>query len=415
MLGNQEQDRLVDLLVATAEVIGDQLSPNAAAYMVSDLAQYPLPMLERALASCRRELKARLSLAAILERIEDGHPAPNEAWANAIRAADEGATVVWTEQTRDAWAAALPLVQAGDKIAARPAFLEVYTRLVKEARAAHRTAAYQLSLGADVSGRDSVLQQAVAAGQLTHERVSGSLDPAWFTRWATGSWERSNLIIQDARVPRGMRAMVHYANGGQAVNSQVLTAQQVPAEPGKSYMGSVYCNSYLGRSNISVFFVDANGNLIGSEFASSASRKYGANGSLSDYERLFVLTGPAPANASTVWLQIATTKESAAGQDCAGWYVQPMLEQCPPDASLPSLWSAGGGEALAQWGVAVRADRKVGGVQLTATGEISAFDVLADMFRVSSPSAGMRTEYSDGNWRVYDQNGRLRMRWGVVP
>ena len=105
MLGNQEQDRLVDLLVATAEVIGDQLSPNAAAYMVSDLAQYPLPMLERALASCRRELKARLSLAAILERIEDGHPAPNEAWANAIRAADEGATVVWTEQTRDAWAA----------------------------------------------------------------------------------------------------------------------------------------------------------------------------------------------------------------------------------------------------------------------------------------------------------------------
>lgn len=171
MLGNQEQDRLVDLLVATAEVIGDQLSPNAAAYMVSDLAQYSLPMLERALASCRRELKARLSLAAILERIEDGHPAPNEAWASAIRAADEGATVVWTEQTRDAWAAALPLVQAGDKIAARPAFLEVYARLVKEARAAHRIATYRLSLGGDVSGRDSVLREAVAAGRLMKEQV----------------------------------------------------------------------------------------------------------------------------------------------------------------------------------------------------------------------------------------------------
>ncbi|HFJ9785354.1 TPA: hypothetical protein ACGW1K_004263 [Stenotrophomonas maltophilia] len=146
MLSDFEQERLVELLVATAEVIGDRISPSAAVFMVSDLAQYPLPMLERALASCRRELKARLSLAAILERIEDGHPAPNEAWANAIRAADEGATVVWTEQTRDAWAVALPLVQAGDKIAARPAFLEVYTRLVKEARAAHRIATYQLSL-----------------------------------------------------------------------------------------------------------------------------------------------------------------------------------------------------------------------------------------------------------------------------
>ncbi|MCI1123263.1 hypothetical protein [Stenotrophomonas maltophilia] len=175
MLSDFEQERLVELLVATAEVIGDRISPSAAVFMVSDLAQYPLPMLERALASCRRELKARLSLAAVLERIEDGHPAPNEAWANAIRATDEGATVVWTEQTRDAWTAALPLVQAGDKIAARPAFLEVYARLVKEARAAHRIATYQLSLGADVSGRDGVLQQAVAAGQLTHEQVAEHL------------------------------------------------------------------------------------------------------------------------------------------------------------------------------------------------------------------------------------------------
>lgn len=175
MLADFEQDRLVELLVATAEVIGDQLRPTTAVFMVSDLANYPLPALERALAACRRELKGRLSLAAILERIEDGHPAPNEAWAIAIRAADEGATVVWTEQTRDAWAKALPLVQAGDKIAARPAFLEVYARLVKEARAAGHLAAHQLSLGSDVSGRDSVLRQAVATGQLAHEQVAEHL------------------------------------------------------------------------------------------------------------------------------------------------------------------------------------------------------------------------------------------------
>lgn len=54
-------------------------------------------------------------------------------------------------------------------------------------------------------------------------------------------------------------------------------------------------------------------------------------------------------------------------------------------------------EAMAQWGVSVRADKKIGGVQLSATGEISAFDVLSDVFRVSSPSGGQRTEYSDGN------------------
>lgn len=175
MLTDLEQERLVDLLAGTAEVIGDQLRPTTAVFMVADLAGYTLLVLERALAACRRELKGRLSLAAILERIEDGHPAPNEAWAVAILAADEGATVVWTEQTRDAWAKALPLVQAGDKIAARQAFLEVYTRLVKDARAVGLLAAHQLSLGADVSGRDSALRQAVTAGQLTHEQVAEHL------------------------------------------------------------------------------------------------------------------------------------------------------------------------------------------------------------------------------------------------
>jgi len=175
MLAEHEQERLVELLVATAEVIGDQLRPTAAVFMVQDLAGYPLAILDKALASCRRELKGRLSLAAILERIDDGHPAPNEAWAIAIRAADESATVVWTEQTRDGWAAALPLIEAGDKVAARQAFIEVYTRLTKDARAAGQLAVHHASIGFDASGRDAVLQRAVSAGQLSHEQVAEHL------------------------------------------------------------------------------------------------------------------------------------------------------------------------------------------------------------------------------------------------
>lgn len=175
MLAEHEQDRLVELLVATAEVIGDQLRPTAAAFMVTDLAGYPLPMLDKALASCRRELKGKLSLAAILERIDDGHPPANEAWAIAIRAADESATVVWTEQTRDGWAAALPLIEAGDRVAARQAFIEVYTRLTKDARAAGRLAVHCASIGFDASGRDAVLSKAVADGLLAHEQVAEHL------------------------------------------------------------------------------------------------------------------------------------------------------------------------------------------------------------------------------------------------
>lgn len=175
MLADHEQDRLVELLVVTAEVIGDQLRPTAAAYMVGDLSCYPLAQLERALESCRRELKGRLSLAAVLERIDDGHPAPNEAWAVAIQAADERNTVVWTTLTQQAWNTALPLVQAGDKIAARPAFLETYARLLKDARAARLPASYTPSLGFDLTSRNAALTDAVSKGLLAHYQVSDHL------------------------------------------------------------------------------------------------------------------------------------------------------------------------------------------------------------------------------------------------
>lgn len=175
MLSDADQDRLVEMLVATAEVMGEQIRPTAAAYMVTDLATYPLRVLADALTACRREVKGRLSLAAIMERIDDGHPAPNEAWAVAIRATDEAVTLVWTEQTRDAWTAALPLVEEGDKIAARQAFLEVYARLVKSARAVGGCAVYQPSLGHDASARAAALQLAVDAGRLAHQQVAEHL------------------------------------------------------------------------------------------------------------------------------------------------------------------------------------------------------------------------------------------------
>jgi len=175
MLADHEEDRLVELLVATAEVIGDQLRPTAVAYMVRDLSCYPLAQLERALDSCRRELKGRLSLAAVLERIDDGHPAPNEAWAVAIQAADERNTVVWTTLTQQGWSTVLPLVLAGDKIAARQAFLETYSRLLKEARAARVPASYNPSLGFDLASRSAALSDALSKGLLAHEQVSEHL------------------------------------------------------------------------------------------------------------------------------------------------------------------------------------------------------------------------------------------------
>lgn len=175
MLNQAQQEELARLLVATAEVMGDEARPNVVALMVRELAAHPLPALDKALATCRRELKGRLSLAAILERVDDGHPAPNEAWAIALPAADERNTVIWTAEIQGAWAACLPLVQAGDKIAARLAFIEAYTRKTKEARAQNRRGEYQPSMGFDIDGRNAAIEHAKTTGLLTADAATPHL------------------------------------------------------------------------------------------------------------------------------------------------------------------------------------------------------------------------------------------------
>lgn len=104
---------------------------------------------------------------------DDGRPGPEEAWACALRSADEDATVVWTEETAKAWAVAGPVLDGGDQIGARMAFKEAYTRLTDEARRARRPPHWLASLGFDPQRRDEALALAFAAG-----RIGGSPQPA---------------------------------------------------------------------------------------------------------------------------------------------------------------------------------------------------------------------------------------------
>lgn len=177
MLSDDEQGELADMLAVTAEVVGDQLRPTAGLVMVDDLSAYAMPALRKALTRCRRELKGRLTLAAIIERIDDGHLLPSEAWAVAIQASDEAATVVWTREMEQAWGAARALMAEGDKVAARMAFIDSYQRLVAEAKIERRPAQYHPSLGFDAAGRDGALRDAVQRGLLSADSVKPHLLP----------------------------------------------------------------------------------------------------------------------------------------------------------------------------------------------------------------------------------------------
>lgn len=157
---------LLQAIAVTAELTGTTFSEPAARVMAGDLAQFPEDQVMAALRRCRRELRSTLTLAAILERIDDGRPGSEESWARLSSAiGNERATVVVTAEELRAFYVADK--SPDDKIAARMAFKEAYTKAVTEARAVSRPVGWTAILGHDPGEREAVLIEAVEQGKLT--------------------------------------------------------------------------------------------------------------------------------------------------------------------------------------------------------------------------------------------------------
>ena len=145
-------------LTVMAEIYGRALSKDAAKLLLSDLAGYSEKQILLALQRCRRELPRFPTLAEIVERIDDGRPGVEEAWAMVPKSEDE--SVVWTEEMATAFSAAAPLI-GEDNVAARLAFKESYAREVRRARDEKRLPKWSTSLGHDKRHRESMLNEAV--------------------------------------------------------------------------------------------------------------------------------------------------------------------------------------------------------------------------------------------------------------
>lgn len=160
----QASRRIVEALALTAEMCGAELSPAAARMFAGELAKYPEAAVLKALERARREITGRLSLAAIISRIDDGRPSADEAWAQ-VGAASEADTVVTTDEAMRALGLVSALL-AEDPVAARMAFKDAYTRIVTEARGAGIPCKVHVSLGHDRGRRQGALARAVQAGQV---------------------------------------------------------------------------------------------------------------------------------------------------------------------------------------------------------------------------------------------------------
>ena len=165
--------RILEAISVTAEMTGTQLSGPAMRGMEIELDAFPEQQVLHALARCRRELKHRLTLADILERLEnaDGRPTADEAWATALQAFDESSTVLLNDEISEAMAIARPIYNERDKTGARMAFRDAYERLVQRNREARLAVKWWPSLGQDPRGREIVIRAAVDKGLLGHEHL----------------------------------------------------------------------------------------------------------------------------------------------------------------------------------------------------------------------------------------------------
>ena len=84
----------------------------------------------------------------------------------------ESASVVWTREMAESFGIALPLIEDGDHVAARMAFIESYKSKCADARNNGIPVKWEPSLGHDRNGREHVLLAAVQKGLLTQDHAA---------------------------------------------------------------------------------------------------------------------------------------------------------------------------------------------------------------------------------------------------
>lgn len=165
---------IIKAVAVTAELIGAPLTDGGLEAMVEHLSAYETGAVLDALARCQVECRGRLALGDVIDRLDDGHPGPETAWAMVARL-DDDASVVWTEDIAQAFGVVRRMLD--DRVGARLAFLEDYRKRLAKARRDKRTPVWWASLGHDPAGRAAAVQEAFKLNRLTAAQVQGCLPP----------------------------------------------------------------------------------------------------------------------------------------------------------------------------------------------------------------------------------------------
>ena len=360
----------------------------------------------------------------LVDRIEF-YDVTNELLISANASATAGLTTAVNQQGSKLDATAQDLVslktQVGDVSAS--GFNQLKTQVTQQgqtqASQAQQITGIQTSLGGKADA--AVVQQmeasiGVTGGSPNLLRNAGltSFDgwDGWYSPGNIGIGAKyAAHYTTDGGIPWGMWGLIFV--GANGAGNALVWQQDVPIEAGKDYIFSTYGSGSMWGLELVMVFLNASGNSVGEARGPMLKPLPAGGNTLSGYSRLWV-RGRAPSDAVAVRPHFVY---SVGPGETGGFIriVQPQLEAATPGQTGPSAFNIGGMESKASWNVSVRSDGKVAGLRLATSNGVSAFDVVADVFRVSSSGAGQRTEFSDGHWRCFYPNGQLATRVGYWP
>jgi len=177
MLNNNKQ--FSDMLNDLADFYNKKLSTLQLQMYFKVLSIYPLKAVQVAIeahlsdSERGRFMPLPADLIGHLEKLRfDGRPSAEEAWSVAVQSIDERVTVVWTQETQDAWwGAASELMAIGDKFNASRGFIGKYNDLVSVNRLQGKTVVWSVAQGYDKDLREQAIREAHKAKKISTEHA----------------------------------------------------------------------------------------------------------------------------------------------------------------------------------------------------------------------------------------------------
>lgn len=412
-----------DLAIAQAQLavvqaqVGDILQADAwvlaNAYPAGDLVQ-DSGTLYRALQAV--PANTPLTDAAYWESIGN-YSSLGEAVAASISIGNTNTSDIGAESTRlDAVVARLP-AGAGGLASEALVAAETAARVAADSANASALTAVKAQLG---SGKNLLRN---AAWEVDFSGITVEYNPS-----GAGITVDRNIVSPDYH-PQGTTTLGWFRDG---TPSEIIAfgIEPVAVEAERRYCVSIYGAAHRTHGMASMQFHDAAGLFLGQVNTPSITALGGQTIAHFQRAHAFMVAPPGTATATLLfWANAAT------GDLPFQVYLRPMIEEATAEQTQPSPWSPSatgldakyaavtqlmeaevdsvGDIARASHTVVLDVNGNISGTRSENDGETSSFSVVADKFAIVSPAGGARTEYSAGNWRVYDASNVLRVRMGV--